>query len=218
MFSNLLFVRFLVGVNVSGGLILMKLLLYVLSIAYAVYYLLGEHPPKLFPGLYTLVCILILVPFLRAFIWKHIDMYRSMIGQLYSDDQVWWGVLAFGSLSALFIGGVVLFLLKFFGLAYLLNTEVLLVAALMLLSIQSVIQFCSTLLVGFSDRSLTWLYLLSIPLSIPVFSTTLAAWKKATALSVIQDQGMTDETMWLLGIFVFYTALSYLLFNIVWKS
>ncbi len=217
--NNLLFVRFLVQLNVSSSLILLKLMLYVVVVSYLVYYLMNNLPEPNFPGLYVLVSVLIIIPFCRVFIWNHIETYKSLINQLYSSEQVWIGLTIFGWLASLILGFAIILLLKFFGLAFVINTKIAIGIALMLLSLNAVIQFCSTLFISINSNSSTWLYLLVIPLSIPIFSSTLAVWKKRSVLTPMSiDSSWLNEEVWLFGIFILFTAVSYLLFSVIWKT
>lgn len=218
MRSKLLFFRFLVGVNINSSLLLKKLFLYLLAVSYLVYHLLNYIDSRTVYSVYLLVILLISIPFFQVTIWDPIRLYQDFIKQLYSNIEIWLGITLFSSAIALFVGAMLYGVLLFFGFPLLLSFPVMVLLVSTLLSINSVIQFGNTVFLGIKYSSSSWLYLLVIPICIPIFATSSSSWNLKIGNTPLSSNGLLQQDYWLFGLMLLFSASSYLLFDRIWKS
>ncbi len=213
------FFKLLIKSNTGRGALLVRLLVFLLSLSYLFYQLLSGASLQRFYTLFFLVLLLSLLPFYQLSVWWPVAKYRNFIVQLYSDMEVWGGIQLFTNILSILIALLLYACLAFLGFDLLWGVDVFVLVLLSVLALNSVIQFVFSISTRFSEQNSVWLFVLTIPLVIPVVLSGRSSWVKYS-LNFEQDMpsDFNIEDSWLLGMWLLFSAVSYLLFEKTWKS
>jgi len=213
------FFSLLVRSNIGRGALLLRLLVFLFALSYLFYQLLSGASLQRFYTLFFLVLLLSLLPFYQLSVWWPVAKYRNFIVQLYSDLEVWAGIQLFTSILSILVATLLYLGLSFLGFELLWGTHPMILVILSVLALNALVQFVFSISIRFSEQNSVWLYVLTIPLVVPVVLSGRSSWVK---YSLNFDQGLgldfNIEDSWLLGMWLLFNAVSYLLFEKTWKS
>lgn len=209
----------LVRSNIGRGALLARLVVFLLALSYLFYQLLSGASIQRFYTLFFLVLLLSLLPFYQLSVWWPVIRYRNFIVQLYSDLQVWLGIQLFTNILSVLIALLLYICLAFLGFELMWDSKVGLLILLSVLALNAIIQFVFSVSTRFTEQNAVWLFILTIPLVVPVVLSGKSSWIKH---SISSEQGLVTsfniEDSWLLGMWLLFSAVSYLLFEKTWKS
>jgi hypothetical protein len=165
------------------------------------------------------VLLLSLLPFYQLSVWWPVSKYRNFIIQLYSNAEVWAGIQLFTVILSVLVATLLYFSLAFLGFELLWTLSVLISMVLSVLALNAIIQFVFSVSTRFTEQNSVWLFVLTIPLVVPVILSGRSSWIKYCLNSEsASDNNFNIEDSWLLGMWLLFSAVSYLLFEKTWKS
>lgn len=214
------FLNFIISLTGRNKINFVQILLYVIVISYLLFYLYNDTISwENWVNILLFSYPLILIPFYQVTLWSPLMHLKQWLSQIFSTDQIWMGTHIYMLIFSSGVQTLFVLLLYFFGLWQGPIFGLIGYNLCIAISLNSVLQFSGSLLSVLHINSLSWNYMVCIPLSLPLFLNSKALLNSLEMSAESVNDGLGLSLLYMLfAVYILFSASSYLLYNKIWNS